>query len=292
MNWSKFIHYCLLLHLCSIALYAQNNANILNSEDSTYTSQNRIIDLLKHDAKYTLKGVAHSYTRPLHWKGKDFVKFGALIASTAALTTLDNETNRFFDRNSEGFPKAIRNFGWYFGSPQNYFIANAGLYGVGLFTKNEKLRKTSVLIISSSIANGFLQSLLKTGVGRARPNSGYTNYDFDLFSAEPAFHSFPSGHTALAITAAHAIAKQFDNTWVKIGIYTVGAIPPVSRLVDGAHWLTDITFSAALSVFIVDSIDAYLFKSKAYDDGTVKAPKKISWNFQMGVNSVGFIGVF
>lgn len=248
------------------------------------------LEILKHDTKQTLKSVGHSFTRPLHWKGKDFGKLGGLLIGTVALSTLDNETNRFFERNKEDFPKTIRDFGWYFGSPQNYFIANAGLYGFGLATKNEKIRKTSVLIISSSITSGAISSLLKGSVGRSRPNHTGDPYDFKFFSSEPGYHSFPSGHTTLSITLSHAIAKQFDNTWVKIGIYSIGAIAPISRLVDGAHWLTDIAFSTALSIIVVDGIDEFLFNTKAYD--YVKTPKKISWNFSFSVNKVGLVVTF
>ena len=79
--------------------------------------------MAKYDTRYTLKSVGHAFTKPLHWKGKDFAKLGILLGGTAAISLAD---------------EAIRDFGWYFGSPQNYFMVNAGLYGFGLFTKNEK----------------------------------------------------------------------------------------------------------------------------------------------------------
>ena len=64
---------------------------------------------------------------------------------------------------------------------------------------------------------------------------------------------------------ADSIAKQFDNTWTKIGIYSIGSIPALSRLIDGAHWLSDIVFGAALSIVVVDSIDKFLFNSNNYN---------------------------
>ncbi|WP_165453897.1 phosphatase PAP2 family protein [Hyunsoonleella flava] len=269
----------------SISAQSPRGSDSLNLKDDQ-----SIPKLLKHDIKQTLKSVGHSFTRPLHWKGKDFGKLGGFIFGTVALSSLDKETNRFFARNKEDFPKGIRDFGWYFGSPQNYFIANAGLYGFGLATKNEKIRKTSVLIISSSITSGAISSLLKGSVGRSRPNHTGDPFDFKLFSSEPGYHSFPSGHTTLSITMSHAIAKQFDNTWIKVGIYSIGAIAPISRLVDGAHWLTDIAFSTALSIIVVDSIDKFLFNSKAYDYS--KTPAKISWNLKLSSNQIGIVGTF
>lgn len=255
------------------------------TQDSSATWQ-----LLKHDFKYTLKGVGHSFTRPLHWKGKDFTKLGILISGTAALSLTDEPIRDFTQNNSGNFPRVIRDFGWYFGSPQNYFMANTGLYAFGILTKNEQVRKTSVLIISSSITSGLIQSLTKTAIGRARPGSGYNSYAFNPFSNKGTFHSFPSGHTILSMTMAHAIAKQFENTWVKAGIYVIGSIPPISRMIDDAHWVTDIVFSAALSIIVVDGIDKFLYSEKAYD--YPKKKKQISWNLRFAPNQIGVVGTF
>ncbi len=247
--------------------------------------------LLKHDALSTIKSIGHSFSRPIHWKGNDYLKLGGLIGGTIILSAADDEVSSFFVNQQRNFPKVVRDFGWYFGSPQNYFMANAGLYGFGVFTKNEQIRRTSVLIISSSFTTGVITSLLKGSVGRARPSSGLGNWEFDAFSKESSFNSFPSGHTSLSITAAHAIAKQFDNTWVKIGIYSIGAIPPISRLVDNAHWVTDIAFSAVVSIIVVDSIDKFLDESKSYAS-RFKKKNKISWNISVTPNKIGLVGTF
>jgi len=188
----------------------------------TYTSQSQNIasdslntwKLLKYDAKTTFNGIKYSLLRPKDWKGKDYAKFGALISGTVLLSLADEEMKRFTQRNADDFPIVIRDFGWYFGSPQNYFMANLGMYGIGLLTKNEKIRKTSVLIIFSSVTSGLIASVSKNAFGRARPSSGLGNHYFEPFSKEARFHSFPSGHTILSVTMAHAIAKQFDNFWI------------------------------------------------------------------------------
>ncbi|MGC6430448.1 MAG: phosphatase PAP2 family protein [Jejuia sp.] len=284
---SRFCSILLIVFLFGVLAL---NAQVLEKQN-TSEQPPTTLELLKYDAKHTFKALGYSFTRSLHWKGKDYIKLGGLLAGTLALSSLDNETRRFFSKSKEGFPEPLRDFGWYFGSPQNYFMANAGVYGFGLLTKNEKIRKTSVLIISSSVTSGVITSLLKSGVGRSRPNNAeYGHLDFELFSTKPGFHSFPSGHTTLAITMSHAIAKQFENTWLKLGIYSVGAIAPVSRLVDGAHWLTDVAFSAALGIIVVDSIDKFLFNSKAYDYS--KPPRRVSWNFTFSSNQIRLMGSF
>ncbi|WP_406683623.1 phosphatase PAP2 family protein [Seonamhaeicola sp. MEBiC1930] len=277
-----------LISLLLLSSYLGFGQQIINAKSIDSIT---IGELIKHDATSTFKSVGHAFTRPLYWKGNDYLKLGSLIGGTMILSVADDEVNSFFLRQQNDFPKFIRDFGWYFGSPQNYFMANVGLYGFGLFTKNEQIRKTSVLIISSSLTTGVITSLLKTSVGRARPGSGLGNWEFSPFSGEPKFHSFPSGHSSLSITMAHAIAKQFDNTWVKIGIYSIGAIPPISRLVDNAHWVTDIAFSTALSIIVVDSIDKFLNKNNLYQ---AKKSKKnnISWNISFSTNKIGLRGTF
>ncbi|WP_157717147.1 phosphatase PAP2 family protein [Formosa sp. Hel1_31_208] len=283
MSFRLFI-FAIALSLCGPSMDAQ----ILDTTKPADSAG--IWQLLKYDARYTIKGVGHSLTRPLHWKGDDFAKLGILVGGTALLSFADNPIRAFSQNNASSFPKGIRDFGWYFGSPQNYFMANAGLYSFGLFTKNEKIRKTSVLIISSSITTGLLQTLGKNAIGRARPNSGRDHLEFSSFANDPGFRSFPSGHTVLSITMAHSIAKQFDNTWVKVGIYTVGAIAPISRLIDDAHWITDVAFSTALSIIVVDCIDNFLFDEEAYD--YTKKKKQISWNLRFSSNQIGIVGTF
>ncbi|TCK64800.1 PAP2 superfamily protein [Winogradskyella wandonensis] len=254
------------------------------------TDNETIWQLAKYDTKQTLKSVGHAFTQPLRWNGKDFTKLGILIGGTAAMTFADEPLQEFIQRQAGDFPRVVRDFGWYFGSPQNYFMANAGLYGFGLFTKNEKIRKTSVLIISSSITSGLIQTFTKNAIGRARPSREAGHLEFSSFANESSFRSFPSGHTVLSVTMAHAIAKQFENTWVKAGIYTIGAIPPISRLIDDAHWFTDIAFSTVLSIIVVDGIDKFLFEEKAYD--YPQKQKTISWNLKFAPNQVGIVGTF
>ncbi|SFZ95004.1 PAP2 superfamily protein [Flaviramulus basaltis] len=262
--------------------------NIFNTEKVSDTTS--IGKLALYDLKQGIKGVGYSFSRPFFWKKKDFTTLSSIIIGSLALSTIDDEASAFFIRNEPHVPELIQEIGTRFGSPQVYFITNATLYGVGLFTKNEKLRKTSVLIISSSFTTGLLQSLSKTAFGRTRPNNVYKSNEFRFWSNEPSFHSFPSGHTVLSITMAHSIAKQFDNTWSKVGVYTLGSIAPLSRLFAGAHWLTDVGIATVLSIVVVDSIDKFLFKTNAYDYS--KKEKQISWNFTFVGNKIGLTGSF
>ena len=269
-------------------LNAQNLLHTVRPTDSASIGQ-----LALYDFKQTVKGIGHSFSRPFHWKKKDFTTLGAFLVGTVALSTIDDETSAIFVKNEPHVPNAFMEAGRRFGKPQLYFITNAALYGTALFTKNEKLRKASVLIISSSVTTGVIQSFAKTAIGRARPGNpteGINSRDFEFWSNKPAFHSFPSGHTVLSITMAHAIAKQFNNPWSKVAVYSLGSVAPLSRLFAGAHWLTDVGAATFLSIVVVDSVDKFLFKTKAYN--YPEKPKHITWNFAFSGNKVGVIGRF
>jgi len=246
-------------------------------------------ELMKYDGISALGGIKKAYTAPLHWQKDDFITAGAVIGGTAALYIFDEETSDYFKEQGEHVPTVVRDFGWYFGSPQNNYGITGAVYLVGLFTKNEKIRKTGVLMISAATASGIIQSISKTVVGRGRPTAEDGKGSFEPFSKEGTYHSFPSGHTILSFTTMYALSKQFKNPFVKAGLMGVGLIAPVSRLWDGAHWLTDVGLSLALSVAVVDTIDKYLNNERDYDNAEEKA---ISWKMHLGLGRVGIVGTF
>jgi membrane-associated phospholipid phosphatase len=183
------------------------------------------------------------------------------------LFIFDDDINTGFGNHRNEVPTLISEYGYYAGAPQNNYGLTGAVYLTGLFTKNEKLRRTGVLLISSATATGFLQQLSKSMVGRARPGAGLGKNHFRPFGGSPAYRSFPSGHAVLTFTNAHIIAKQFKSHWVKAGIYTIGVIPGVTRIYREAHWASDVFLSWAMSYFVVEAIDLYLDRkySKKYN---------------------------
>ncbi|MEA1786163.1 phosphatase PAP2 family protein [Arenibacter sp. GZD96] len=280
----KFVILLFTLLFVSIS-FAQNSPN--DSKDSTDTIT---WNTLQYDIVNILGGIGHAYTRPLHWEGDNWLSFGAVVAGTGIAFVFDDNLRAYFDNQEAHVPDFLQGFGTYYGSPQNNYALTGAVYFTGFLTKNEKLRRTGVLLISSASAAGFLQQVSKSVVGRARPRSGLEKDHFRPFTNDKDFHSFPSGHAVMAFSNAYAIAKQFTNPWVKAGIYGVGIIPGVSRLWRGAHWFSDFALSTVLSIFTVESIDAYLdgkYKAK-YNPNT----KTISWNFQVVPGKIGLVMSF
>jgi len=262
------------------------SSTILFSQEETKLKGNLWQDV-KYDGASVLKSVKYAYTQPFKWKKDDWLTAVGVVASNAIIYAYDEEISEYFINQEEEAPQMLKEIGWYYGSPQNFFMISAGIYGYGLLAKNDKFRNTGVLIISSAVASGLFQTIAKNGFGRARPTAGVGKDRFKPFSKASEYHSFPSGHTILSITASHAIAKQFNNIWVKSGIYAVGLIAPISRLWEGAHWLTDVTLGAAISIAMVDGIDNFLNQSERY-----KKEKHISWKLRAGVGTIGVVGTF
>ncbi|HEY9170215.1 MAG TPA: phosphatase PAP2 family protein [Lutibacter sp.] len=276
-----------LILIFTVSLLLSISVKSQEIHNDTIEKSHTIWKNLKTDGDLVLGGVKHAFTQPLQWKKDDWLTFGAVATGTVIMYISDDQTSEYFIDQNERAPHLLKEIGWYYGSPQNFFMISAGIYGYGLVAKNEKFRHTGVLIISSAVTTGLIQTLTKNGVGRARPTQNVGSDKFKPFSKEPGYHSFPSGHSILSFTASHAIAKQFDNIWIKGGVYSVGLIAPVSRLWAGAHWLSDVVLGMAISVFVVDGIDNFLQNQK----NSTEKPK-ISWQIKAGVNTVGLVGTF
>lgn len=269
----------ILCVLCySLFAKAQSSREVVNPnlwQDFTY------------DMGVVFGGVGHAYTRPLQWQGNDFRNLGFVAAGVGSLALLDDEIRTVAGNQLDDVPNFILEYGDRSGSPQVAYSFQGAIYLTGLFTRNEKLRRTGVLLISSATATGFLQQLTKSVTGRARPGAGLGNSHFRPFGGSAAFRSFPSGHAVLTFTAAHSIAKQFDNRWVKAGIYTLGVIPGLTRIYQEQHWATDVVLSWALSYFMVEAIDIYLDKKydQKYNPQSDNALSKLS--LSLGGGGVG-----
>lgn len=264
---------------------------ILNEKPSKWQN-------FKYDVNTIGGGFVNAFTQPFRWKKDDYMIAGATVAGVSLLYLVDEETSDFFQRQKPGIPHSLSQAGWAFGKPQFSYTLTAGVYFFGLFTDNEKVRETGVLLTTSAAVTGLFQQTMKTITGRARPGTGEGKNQFHLFEGGRAYGSFPSGHTILSTTVIYGLSKQFSNPWVKAGLFTAGLITPMNRLVDGAHWLTDVTLSMVVSVAVVECVDNYLKKNKKYgntDDelGMLMMKKdKIKWNLSFGANQLGVVGTF
>ncbi|MCL7753809.1 phosphatase PAP2 family protein [Polaribacter sp. Z022] len=269
--------------------------NFVFSQDSKYSlninKERNLWQEFTYDLGNIAGGMGYAYSRPLYWKKDQFANFGLIAAGTAALYTIDDNVDNWANNWRGDVPRWLTDYGNEYGGPNTNFRLTGAVYLVGLFTKNPKLRRTGVLLISSASAAGLLQQVSKRIIGRARPKANVGKNVFDPLHFDRVYNydSFPSGHVMLGFTNAYVLAKHFDNPWIKAGLYTVGSIPGFARIVDRFHWLSDVVFSTALSIFIVETIDRYLDRKydEKYNDKRKK--KKVAWDFQFTPQSFGVV---
>ncbi|SHF22883.1 Membrane-associated phospholipid phosphatase [Chryseobacterium arachidis] len=282
------------------SLEVQKDSILISNSDESVADQNKknnIWNRLKYDVSAMAGGFANAYTRPLSWEKKDYLRLGATAAAVGVAYLADEDISRTLVRNEEHVPNVFKKFGWYFGSPQiNYGITGA-VYVTGLLIDNEKLRRTGVLMITAASVTGAVQQISKSATGRARPIAGLGKHFFKPFGNDIAYRSFPSGHTVLSTTTSYALSKQFKNPWIKGGILAVGSIVPISRVVDGAHWFSDVTLSAIMSVAVVEGIDKFLKRKEKYAEDKKynleqNLKRKITWNINAGPLGMGVVGQF
>lgn len=278
----KFFPFFVFLFLTSITSFAQGE-----TKDSVHNTW----QLLKYDGISAFQGLTTTYAKPLEWEKEDYLTAGAIVLGTGAMFLIDENSTEWFMAQEEDIPNLIKEAGWYYGSPKNNYALNGAVNLYGLFTKNQKIRKTGVLLISAASTAGLLQTFSKTVAGRGRPTTGEGSASFKPFSNKGEYHSFPSGHTILSFTTAYAIGKQFNNPFIKAGIYGIGLVAPVSRLWAGAHWFSDVGVSIIISVVVVDAIDNYLNKQRDYGS-QIRDKNKISWSFQLGMGQMKVTGTF
>ncbi|WP_029040177.1 phosphatase PAP2 family protein [Cucumibacter marinus] len=98
---------------------------------------------------------------------------------------------------------------------------------------------------------GLAASLLKRLIGRARPihldDAGVLGFSPASFG-DWTFQGFPSGHATTAFATAVIVGVLFGKrqTW---WIWIVAVLMALSRIVTGAHYLTDVLAGATLGTF-------------------------------------------
>ena len=108
---------------------------------------------------------------------------------------------------------------------------------------------------------GLITQILKHLFGRARPNhvEFSENIGFNFFTTDSSFHSFPSGHTStimIVVLIASALLPR-----LRFFFYTCGLLIALSRVVAGAHFLTDIIAGTLVALIIYKLINIF-FKNK------------------------------
>jgi len=63
-------------------------------------------------------------------------------------------------------------------------------------------------------------------------------------------YSFPSGHTAITMMSAHILFKEYKDTspWIGVGGYLMATTTGVFRMLNRAHWISDVAMGAGIGL--------------------------------------------
>jgi membrane-associated phospholipid phosphatase len=113
----------------------------------------------------------------------------------------------------------------------------------------ERLLQRCLWVFSAVAVSGIVANILKIVFGRARPrllDSGPATYGMSWFEVGSSYASFPSGHSNTAFAVALAIGALVPR-W-RVPLLIAAAVVAASRVVIGAHYLTDTLAGALLAV--------------------------------------------
>ncbi len=128
-------------------------------------------------------------------------------------------------------------------------VPAAVLVGLGVL-RPQSWRKPAVgalaIVAAALVANGA-----QAAIGRMRPNQATTHLAFtqplaELFTKQRV--SFPSGEAATALAAAYVLTRLLPR-WYAV-FYAAAALAAVARLVNGAHYLSDVAAGALLGTVL------------------------------------------
>ncbi len=120
----------------------------------------------------------------------------------------------------------------------------AGLYGFNLISsqnRHELSRQTLLLVSAGALTSAMVW-----------PTKKLTNIDRP--NEKP--HAFPSGHTAYAFTIATFMDKEFrhKSPWVSIASYGIAGGTGVLRVLNNAHWMSDVLAGAGVGILSVNTV--------------------------------------
>ncbi len=144
-----------------------------------------------------------------------------------------------------------------------------GTFSIGLFsgfylyhfvTGDERSLQTANLGMETFLFSGIATQILKNTFGRERPSmrtkeGGRWNGPLSYFEHRDngsksiaSYDAFPSGHTATIFAAAASIADSYNEKWVSYAAYGTATIVGISRIMESAHWPSDVFVGAIIGI--------------------------------------------
>ncbi|HTF56991.1 MAG TPA: phosphatase PAP2 family protein [Planctomycetota bacterium] len=194
---------------------------------------------------------AYIATAPLRWNGTDYLNLGAGLAILGGVMVFDDEINGFFRRHETVRSQRFASYADDMAESKVPFILGGGLTAAGLALGDAKLQRTGLEVMENVILVEGLTTAGKRAFGRSRPFTGKDSQHWSFFGGrDDAMRSFPSGHGSLAFGIAVIVAEEYPDTLWPYVSYGLASTVGWARMQLGAHWASDVTASALLSLAV------------------------------------------
>jgi membrane-associated phospholipid phosphatase len=141
-----------------------------------------------------------------------------------------------------------------------------------------RFRNMTYDMLDGAVICGVYTGILKVAVGRERPN-GVDN------------HSFPSGHASNAFTLA-TIAQRHYGWKLGAPAYVFAAVVGYSRIMQNAHYLSDVVAGATLGYIVGQTVVRVNNKPLAQGTGKPSATWSVSPILARDVHGLGVTILF
>lgn len=175
--------------------------------------------------------------------------FFAAVALIGLVIFVDEPVSRLVDRWASRdllqFFAHFSNYGTYL-----FYVVFVGLYGFARITRNSLIDQYCRAYLTAQLIVSFaLVRALKIIIGRMRPAVGA---DFNFFSMDSQYNSFPSGHAADVFVGALILFMLLRQSrwrqWRHVPLlYAV--IVAIGRITGGWHYVADVAGGAIIGIY-------------------------------------------
>jgi membrane-associated phospholipid phosphatase len=204
-------------------------------------------------AHQAVKDAEDLATAPLRWHRAEWLRFAEGSAIVLAAYTVDDQLVRAASRQQNhvlnNYLHRVTPLGG------GYGFDLAALLAVGGYLKDDdRMMDAGIDAVESSLAaSGVVTPVLKTVVGRARPNKDLGKHSFHPFNTSD--QSFPSGHATSAFAIASAIATRYDDSrFVPALAYSLATSVAIARVHSRVHFASDVLAGGLIGHAIAKSI--------------------------------------
>ena len=190
-------------------------------------------DFVASDATYARRAIGQA-----SWVDGLVLGTGLVLASA----TLDKPVERYARRHADDrwLQRGVK---WGDALP----VAALGLSGLfAIDASRPRLQDAGIAALEAGALAIVGTEALKRAVGRARPDAELGSGEFDHFSSERRFHSFPSRTTTVMWAAVTPYAKEYGMPW----LYGLAALTNAARAGSREHWVSDTVAGSLLGYWL------------------------------------------